>query len=59
MKEPETSTAETPTLSWRAAIDFKKLKEDPAAAQATAEKERLRARVEKYGHSTVNGKFTG
>lgn len=27
--------------------------------KATAEKERLRARVEKYGHSTVNGKFTG
>ena len=37
MKEPETSTAETPTLSWRAAIDFKKLKEDPAAAQANAD----------------------
>ena len=37
MKEPETSTAETPTLSWRAAIDFKKLKDDPAAAQTNAD----------------------
>ena len=27
--------------------------------KATAEKERLRARVEKYGHSTVTGKFAG
>jgi seryl-tRNA synthetase len=37
VKEPETSTAETPTLSWRAAIDFKKLKDDPAAAQTNAD----------------------
>lgn len=27
--------------------------------KALAEKERLRQRVEKYGHSTVNGKFAG
>ena len=27
--------------------------------KATAEKERLSARVEKYGHSTINGKFVG
>ena len=38
VKEPEaSSTTDTPVLSWRAAIDFKKLKEDPGGAQMNAD----------------------
>jgi seryl-tRNA synthetase len=37
VRAPEVSVADTPVLSWRAAVDFKKLKEDPVAAQTNAD----------------------
>ena len=47
------ATAETPTLSWRAAIDFKRIKENAEARQANADKRAAQCDVAKVWTSTI------